>query len=807
MVFGRASRDLRLAHRSVSRWAVVAAGVFSLLALLISWDFARYDRRLKEREFQTEVGAISQLIQARIETHAQALVHLAARWAYSRQQTAEWWAKESSLVLGHFRGFQAVGWVDAASHVRWIAPLEGHQAIAGLDLNSGPRQQRAAETARATRQPQTTGQLDVAPGGQGFYILAPIFRGEQFEGFILGFFRCQAMLDQVLPQHLERGYGLLLQEGQETVYRRGEPAGAATRPWLRRADVQLPGTTWRLEGWPTEELLSQKRPPAPRIYLVGGLLLSGLVALLIHWRSQVARKQGEAREAARGLIAEAEQWRQATETFWRREVELADYFENAEVALHLVGLDGRIRRANKAELAMLGYAPEEYVGHYIGEFHADPEAACDILERLARREELFDYPARLRRQDGAVREVRINSTARWQDGEFVCARCSTRDVTAELAARRELSELAAALENAVDGIAWVDPAGRFTAVNQAYAGALGRTPGEMLGTSWQETVHPEDQERLWEAHRQMQEEGKAECEVRGLRPDGSALTMQVVLVARGGVDGPHAGHYCFMRDITARKRGEEALRESNARLEASNQDLADFAAAASHDMQEPLRKIQAFSDLLKLSYAGVLDEQGRQYLDRLYRSAERMRTLVRDLLTLSRVAKTPPAPEVVDLEQVAREVVCDLELQIQAAGGRVEIGELPAVLADPTQMRQLLQNLIGNALKFRRKDAPPEVSVSGTRQEGGRCMVEVRDNGIGFEEQYAEAVFAPFRRLHGRGEYDGTGLGLSVCRRIAERHSGAIWAHSRPGCGSTFVVTLPAAPGAAMSPAPSRSAT
>ncbi len=679
MVSDRASGNPRRGHRSVSRWAVVVAVALSSLALLISWDFARHDRRLRERESQTEVGAIGQLIQARIETHTQALVHLAARWAHYRQHTADWWAKESDLTLRQSRGFQAVGWADAVFHVRWIAPLEGNQAVVGLDLGSEPHQRRAAETARATRQPQTTRELDGAQGGQGFYILAPIFRGEQFEGFILGVFRCQAMLDQVLPRHLERGYGWLLRAGQETVYRRGEPASAAAEQWLQRADVRLPGTTWSLQGWPTEELLAQKHFPAPRIYLVGGLLLSGLLTLLIHWRSQVARQEGEAREAARGLIAAS--------------------------------------------------------------------------------------------------------------------------------AQRELRELAAALENAVEGIAWVDPDGRFAAVNQAYAGALGRTSGEMLGTFWHETAHPEDRERLWEAHRQMQQDGKAECEVRVLPPDGFVSAMQIVLVARNGADGPHPGHYCFMRDITARKRAEEALHESNARLETSNQDLADFAAAASHDMQEPLRKIQAFSDLLKLSYAGVLDEQGRQYLDRMCSAAERMRTLVRDLLTLSRVAKSPPAPEIVDLGRVAREVVCDLELQIQAVGGRVEIGELPAVLADPMQMRQLLQNLIGNSLKFRRKDVPPEVTVSGARQAAGRCQVEVRDNGIGFEEQYAEAVFAPFRRLHGRGEYDGTGLGLSVCRRIAERNGAAIWARSRPGCGSTFVVTLPAAPGGAMSPAPPRSAT
>ncbi len=238
----------------------------------------------------------------------------------------------------------------------------------------------------------------------------------------------------------------------------------------------------------------------------------------------------------------------------------------------------------------------------------------------------------------------------------------------------------------------------------------------------------------------------------------------------------------------------EHLRQSTLELERSNRELQDFAFVASHDLQEPLRKIQAFGDRLRGKHGEVLGPEGIDYLERMQRAAHRMHVLINDLLTFSRVTSKGQPFVPTDLGQIAREVLSDLEVRIEQTGGRVEVGALPALDADPLQMRQLLQNLIGNALKFHRDGEHPHVTVSGSViRDGGppRARIVVADDGIGFDMKYLDRIFTPFQRLHGRLEYEGTGMGLAVCRRIVERHGGTLTAESAPGEGARFLITLP----------------
>ncbi|HMQ51888.1 MAG TPA: ATP-binding protein [Anaerolineae bacterium] len=265
-----------------------------------------------------------------------------------------------------------------------------------------------------------------------------------------------------------------------------------------------------------------------------------------------------------------------------------------------------------------------------------------------------------------------------------------------------------------------------------------------------------------------------------------------------------ANHAAVMIENAALNDELEARVAARTReLEQRNQELREFVYVASHDLQEPLRKVQAFSDRLGARYADALDERGRDYLERMQNAVGRMQTLINDLLTYSRVASKSEPFSLVDLTQVAREVVQDLEVRIEQLHGQVEIAELPSIAAEPTQMRQLLQNLIGNALKFHRPDTPPLVQVQA-RLTAGRgndpvegeaklpwCHLIVSDNGIGFEEKYADRIFQIFQRLNGRETYPGTGVGLAICRKIVERHHGDITVHSWPGHGTTFTISLP----------------
>jgi light-regulated signal transduction histidine kinase (bacteriophytochrome) len=249
--------------------------------------------------------------------------------------------------------------------------------------------------------------------------------------------------------------------------------------------------------------------------------------------------------------------------------------------------------------------------------------------------------------------------------------------------------------------------------------------------------------------------------------------------------------FAAARDVTEHRFAERRLAEQRRELQRSNEALEMFASVASHDLQEPLRKILSFGERLSTAAGSTLAADARQHLDRMLNAATRMRTLINDLLTYSQVTTRDQPFVSTDLARIARDVIADLETAIADAGGRVEVGELPVIEADALQMRQLLQNLLGNALKYRKQDEPPVVRLSCSSAGGQQCTLTVTDNGIGFSQEYAETIFKMFERLHGRMEYEGSGIGLAICRKIVERHGGAIAATSTAGQGATFTVTLP----------------
>jgi PAS domain S-box-containing protein len=250
-------------------------------------------------------------------------------------------------------------------------------------------------------------------------------------------------------------------------------------------------------------------------------------------------------------------------------------------------------------------------------------------------------------------------------------------------------------------------------------------------------------------------------------------------------------------DLTEIRRMEQALHEYTRKLEESNAELERFAYVASHDLQEPLRKIKAFGERLTLSAGGQLDPDSLEFLDRIKNASQRMQIMIDGLLQLSRVT-TKGLPFVnVDLHNTAEAVLDDLQLRIETSGGKVDLEGLPEIQADPIQMHQLLLNLIGNGLKFHEKGKAPFVEVYSKMidntdlGEKNELKIYVKDNGIGFDEQHLDRIFRPLERLVGRSQYEGSGMGLAICKKIVERHGGTITAKSKPGVGSTFIVTLP----------------
>ncbi|HEX2641076.1 MAG TPA: ATP-binding protein, partial [Pyrinomonadaceae bacterium] len=359
--------------------------------------------------------------------------------------------------------------------------------------------------------------------------------------------------------------------------------------------------------------------------------------------------------------------------------------------------------------------------------------------------------------------------------------------------------------NSSDMITIRDHEGNLRFRSSSIKNILGYEPDEYANRASYDLIHADDLPSIRESSEALAkgEIDMFQIEYRCRHKNGSWRVLEGI--ARKYDDDTIDLHGIIVnsRDVTDRKQAEKQLRSYTAKLEQSNRELQEFAYVASHDLQEPLRKVQAFGDRLEKKCAAQLTDEGRDYVNRMKNAAGRMQNLINDLLTFSRVATKTQPFQPVSLKTITEEVVSDLEVRIEQTGGRVEIGDLPTLHADPLQMRQLLQNLIGNALKFHRADTPPIVKVfAETVAEnadelravsGGEqiCRLVIEDNGIGFDEKYLDRIFTVFQRLHGRMEYEGSGIGLAVCRKIVERHGGQITAKSREGAGATFFIDLP----------------
>ncbi len=360
-------------------------------------------------------------------------------------------------------------------------------------------------------------------------------------------------------------------------------------------------------------------------------------------------------------------------------------------------------------------------------------------------------------------------------------------------------QLDAVMHNMVQGVAMYDDDQRLIICNRRYLEMYRLSPEVVKpGVSLDDVMmhsarvgnYTEEEARRVLAERHETRHQKTRRTFKQHLRDGRVIAV----VSEPMQDG---GTIATCMDVSESERHAEQMREHTLKLERSNRELQDFAYVASHDLQEPLRKIEAFGDRLVTRYGKDLPDDGRMFLDRMQNAAGRMRRLINDLLDYSRVTTKAKPFTRVELGEVLTGVLSDLQIRIEESGATIRSEKLPVIDADATQMRQLLQNVLANALKFRKPDVKPEISITCSAdgaQTGHRTphvRIEIRDNGIGFDNKYKEQIFTIFQRLHGRLEYEGTGVGLATVRKIVERHGGSIDADGRPGLGATFIIELP----------------
>jgi two-component system, sensor histidine kinase and response regulator len=353
------------------------------------------------------------------------------------------------------------------------------------------------------------------------------------------------------------------------------------------------------------------------------------------------------------------------------------------------------------------------------------------------------------------------------------------------------------IETALDAFVGMDSSGLITDWNAQAERTFGWSRSEAIGRTVSEVIIPH---RYREAHKQglrhFYDTGTGpllneRIEITALHRDGHEFPIELAISPLQWGERRHFA--AFVRDVTERKQAQLELGRKVEELARSNAELEQFAYVASHDLQEPLRMVASYTQLLARRYSGKLDADADEFIGFAVDGATRMQTLIQDLLYYSRVTTKGQSLQTTSAEAVCGDALGNLRKSIEDSNALVSVGPLPAVLADATQLTQLFQNLIGNAIKYR-DHRRPEIRI-GAKSEGDLALFSIEDNGIGIEPQYFDRIFQMFQRLHTRSEYSGTGIGLALCRKIVERHGGRIWLESRPGQGSTFLFTIPLAEG------------
>lgn len=347
-----------------------------------------------------------------------------------------------------------------------------------------------------------------------------------------------------------------------------------------------------------------------------------------------------------------------------------------------------------------------------------------------------------------------------------------------------------AIDQCSESIFFTDVKGRILYVNHSFELTSGYTRDELLGKTprlLKSGLHSSEvYKNLWatllrgEVYR---------GQLVNKRKDGKLYHEEANIAPVRNSEGKITNFVSVKVNITPLLEGKRALEVTNAQLSQSNAELEQFAYVASHDLQEPLRSVSSCLQLLKKRYAGQLDARAGEFIDHAVGGSQRMRDLIDDLLTLSRVDAATATLVTIDSAAVLEQARANLAHAIQESGAQLSHGSLPTVNGSPPMLAQLFQNLVSNAIKFR-GNAPPIVDVRAVR-DGDQWLFSVADRGIGIEPQYFDRIFRLFQRLHTRDEYAGTGLGLAICKKIVERHGGRIWVESEPGHGATFFFTLP----------------
>jgi len=468
--------------------------------------------------------------------------------------------------------------------------------------------------------------------------------------------------------------------------------------------------------------------------------------------------------------------------------------DSSDDAILSKSLSGIIQSWNPGAERIFGYTAEEIIGKHISTLAA-PERADeipDILARISRGERVEHFETRRKTKSGRILAISLTvSPIRDSSGKIVGASKVARDITLQKEASDLKEHLAAIVESSDDAIISKDLNGIIQSWNRGAERLFGYSAEEVIGQHISMLAAPERVDEIPDILARISRGERVDhFETARKTKDGRILNVALTVSPIRDASGAVIGASKVARDITERRRQEQALNKANADLKRSNADLQHFAYSASHDLQEPLRMVCTYSELLKKKFGEKLGPLGEEYIGYAVEGAARMEQLLADLRAYTQVSMAGQEPtEDSDAGEMLNEALANLEVAIRESGAAISRTTLPSVRMYGFQLEQLFQNLISNAIRYRSND-PPRIEIAAQRR-GAEWLFSIQDNGIGIRPEYKEQVFGIFQRLHSAAEFPGTGMGLAICQRIVERAGGRIWVESELGRGSTFFFTIP----------------
>ena len=876
-----------------------------IFLILASFSFGAYHYELVRETaslknmMTRDAAGISYSLEIQLKERLSALQRMAARWSAANGTPKKIWEIDAKNYIGTLLGLKTLEWIDSTYHVRWIMPFQENDINKWFDIRHAVTDEETIKRNALIVTPP----FILPQGYAGFLSLYPVKAHGLFDGFLVGIFDIKKFFTEALSYYSHQDYILSLSY-KGIPYFSNNTQQIRKPEWIIHTKLMLFDKQWELNVEPGQKMIGLHRTLFPITLLIAGLLFSLLVALTI---TSLLGSRSRTHDLAK-----------------------ANYLINTilQSTKHLIiatDNKGMITSFNKSSERALGYRAEEIVGK------KTPIIWHDFQEVIARAEvltkelgtpitpgfEVFITKAKrgitetvewtLIRKDGSRFPAKLTPTTLKDNDQIIGYLGVLEDIREQKKSESEIRELKAAMENAIEGVAKLDPSGHYIFVNDAYARMVGYKPDELIGKQWTMTVHPADQPFMISEYNRMLEVGKVSPEARGVRKDGSSFYKQLTMIPNIDEKGKFIGHFCFMkdiseqkenerknallasivessedamisknlngiitawnkgaenlfgytaeemigenitillpseklneeemilqsirkgdsvrqmetirlrkdgaqvdvsltispifdtrgaiigaskvvRDITQRKRQEKEMELLTDKLLESNTELERFAYIASHDLQEPIRMITNFSEIIAQDYGNILDDDGKQYLKFVTDAGVRMREMIDDLLSYSRLSNNDERMHTFKGESIICEVQENLKALINDKQVKITHDTLPELYGNPVQVLRLLQNLIVNAIKYQPVGNIPEIHVSAEEKADYWC-ISVRDNGLGIKPEFIDVIFQPFKRLHTWDSISGTGLGLAICNKIAKNHGGMITVRSEFGKGSVF---------------------